>query len=404
MKRQKSFVMLAACLIPGIVFSSDIDISADPLGFLDTLDKLEVKKQDALLTQACEYIKGNEFIKRYVKVTNEMFRLNVPVKNYYIPPEKSNLAKWVLDDKRFEDKSRPEFSYHKLKSEIRRIINWCILQEKDSDFLRAFYGGNGSLESARESIDIALNNLAGQSAGEVHLDDKGNVINDNNIDWKKLHVYMLEPKKIMNECYGLTSSSLERLAKCPTHIYALFVPNGPEVLSKLASPVLDEWEQAIENIKGNTNNLYSQNPESLYKKFLVRDFLESIKSAILYAQLSSNSSNEEFLENVNSALLQIHGDLFLFLSTREKHQNWSMKDVLSDTGLRALNKFSLGVNLEPVFLKYLYDSQITTGRLVEDGIKTAKNFDECQKKQSDLPPSKRENDPKEYCLSLLEKM
>lgn len=104
------------------------------------------------------------------------------------------------------------------------------------------------------------------------------------------------------------------------------------------------------------------------------------------------------------------------MTIREKHETWSMDDVLIDSGFGAqgdLNqnqrnqlfndKFVFGGKLEPTLLKYIFDSKITIKRLFEDEDKIMGKIDVCMTEQKDLPPSQRQKDPKEYCLISIER-
>lgn len=152
--------------------------------------------------------------------------------------------------------------------------------------------------------------------------------------------------------------------------------------------------------------LYTQNPEFLYRKFLVRDLFSTIVGAIQYAQLTNTS--KENLENVIMNLVSAqYANLFQFMKIREQHGTWSMDDVLIDSGFGAQQVFNdklvLGGKLRPTFLKYIFDSKITIKRLIEDEVKIMGKIDRCMIEQKDLPPSQRQKDPKEYCLISIEK-
>ncbi len=160
---------------------------------------------------------------------------------------------------------------------------------------------------------------------------------------------------------------------------------------------------------------YTQNPEFLYRKFLVRDLFKNFIDANQYAQLTNTS--KENLQNVIMNVISVsNARLFQFMTIREKHETWSMDDVLIDSGFGAqgdLNqnqrnqlfndKFVFGGKLEPTLLKYIFDSKITIKRLFEDEDKIMGKIDVCMTEQKDLPPSQRQKDPKEYCLISIER-
>lgn len=405
--------------------SSNISISTDPIKFLDALSSTENQSEEELnlLIMACEHIKNNDFIKRYVSVANELFKLGAPVDYYYLTYAKNyltavELATWTLKNKSM-DQSRAQA--------IKRAITWCLIQEKNSDFLRAFVARgpklDGSLQGYRKDIDKIIGDVSNNKEMKDSLDANGIVV-DKVKYFKSIDLNQaVERLGTYTHCKTSDYRESDGNAACPFHLYVLFMPQGSEKLGELATSVLEEWELYTnksstgkvnqQNLETEETKYYTNNPGLLYRKFLVREFLEKINSAIVYAQLSGSGSEEKFTRTVYSALLQGNTKLFEFLITREEHPSWSLEDVLIEAGIhdaqeqthgkqKYLGYFAYGSNLQPILIKYLYESKITVGRLIEDGFKIAGNFDECIKELKDLPPSKRQNDPKEHCLNKLE--
>lgn len=184
--------------------------------------------------------------------------------------------------------------------------------------------------------------------------------------------------------------------------------NSSKILGVLFACLLPNLLYSSDNnIDSARFDYYLRNPESLYRLYVATDLL---KSFLDYQQIVLVSGSSSAPNPISYILNHSHPEVTSFLSIREKHPDWEFIDVLTEAGLSRpdsyLYNFTLDTasirklispserrvapirKLEPVLLKHLYDSQITTDQLFHDGLNALTALDECKNEQGNLPPLK----------------